>query len=153
MPVHLPDGRPLNLGVLICYDISFDGYVHDLAAGGADVIVVQSSNAMYQGTGQIEQQFAITRARAAELRREILVVTTSGISGFIGPGGEVLQRIPDSQPAHGVVALPIRVGATPVVLLAPIVEGVLVAGSLLGLLAAGWTMWRRRFGAKRGDCR
>ena len=31
--------------------------------------MVQSNNATYGGTGQIEQQFAITRARAMEIRR------------------------------------------------------------------------------------
>jgi hypothetical protein len=30
-------------------------------AGGAQVLMVQSNNATYGGTGQIEQQFAITR--------------------------------------------------------------------------------------------
>ena len=78
LPVTLPDGRSLTLGVLVCYDLVYDDFVHDIVTHGGQLLVVQSSNAMYQGTGQIEQQFAITRARALELRREILVVTTSG---------------------------------------------------------------------------
>ena len=45
--------------------------------------MVQSNNATYGGTGQIEQQFAITRARAMESRREIAVATTNSVSGFI----------------------------------------------------------------------
>ncbi|MDR1430731.1 MAG: apolipoprotein N-acyltransferase [Propionibacteriaceae bacterium] len=143
MSVSTATGRQLKLGVLICYDITFDSYVYDLVRGGAELIAVQSSNAMYQGTGQIEQQFAMTRARAAELRREILVTTTSGISGFIGPGGEVVQRIPDSQPAHGIVTMPLRTGETPVVFLAPVVELVVALGSLLGVLVVGWTTRRK----------
>ncbi|MEA5052906.1 MAG: apolipoprotein N-acyltransferase, partial [Propionicimonas sp.] len=109
--VTLPDGRPVTLGVLSCFDVAFDPVVHDLA--DAQLLIVQSSNAMYQGTTQIEQQFAITRARAAELRREILVVTTSGVSGVIDPYGAVTMRDTGPGPAYGVVELPLRVGTTP----------------------------------------
>src|SRR5699024_2716556 len=87
LPATLRDGRTAMLGVLICFDVAFDDVVYDLPGNDAQIIVVQSSNAMYQGSSQIEQQFAITRARAAELRREVLVVTTSGISGVIDPSG------------------------------------------------------------------
>ena len=54
--------------------------------------MVQSNNATYGGTGQIEQQFAITRARAMEARREIAVATTNSVSGFIDRDGRVVQR-------------------------------------------------------------
>ena len=55
-------------------------------------MVVQSNNATYGGTGQIEQQFAITRARAMEARREVAVATTNSVSGFIDRDGRVVQR-------------------------------------------------------------
>ncbi|MDR1852389.1 MAG: apolipoprotein N-acyltransferase [Propionibacteriaceae bacterium] len=125
------DGRELDLGILICYDVSFDSYVYDLGRYGADIAVVQSSNAMYQGTTQIEQQFAITRVRAAELRREILVVTTSGISGYIDSRGNVVEKITDSGGAHGVQTIPIRDSATPVLWLGPILE---IAVSVISVL-------------------
>lgn len=138
------------LGVLVCYDVSFDRYVDDVVLAGAEVLVVQSSNAMYQGTGQIDQQFAITRARAAELRREILVVTTSGVSGLIGPDGSVEFSVADPGPASGVVELPRRTGLTPAVFVAPALEAALSVLALLlvglGLLSAGRRLlpaWRR----------
>ena len=53
--------------------------------------MVQSNNATYGGTGQIEQQFAITRARAMESRREIAVATTNSVSGFIDRDGRVVD--------------------------------------------------------------
>lgn len=144
LDVELADGTPLQLGVLVCYDVIFDPYVHDVAE--ADVLIVQSSNAMYQGTAQIEQQFAITRARAAELRREILVVTTSGVSGLISPTGEVVWRETGPGSAHGVEELPTRSGTTPAVLLAGPMELVLTVGTLamLALLAAAGIRRRRR---------
>lgn len=131
LDVELADGSPLRLGVLVCYDVIFDPYVHDVAA--ADVLVVQSSNAMYQGTTQIEQQFAITRARAAELRREILVVTTSGVSGLISPTGDVVWRETGPGSAYGVEDLPTRSGTTPAAVLAWPAELVITIAALAGL--------------------
>ncbi len=96
MPVTLPDGRTTTLGIMVCYDLVYDDFAYDTVTHGGQVIVVQSSNAMYQGTGQIEQQFAITRARAMELRREILVVTTSGVSGLINADG--IDRLHRTRP-------------------------------------------------------
>jgi apolipoprotein N-acyltransferase len=135
---------------MVCYDVSFDHIVYDTVRYGGEVLVVQSSNAMYQGTGQIDQQFAITRARAAELRREVLVVTTSGVSGLIRADGSVDFLVADPGGASGVVELPRRTGLTPAVWVAPVLEGVLVLGALVlagigllprvrGFLAA----WRR----------
>lgn len=137
LPVTLPDGRPLSLGVLVCYDLAFDRFAYDTVTHGGQVLLVQSSNAMYQGTGQIEQQFAITRVRAAELRREILVVTTSGISGLITADGSVAFSVPDYTAASGVVELPIRQGTTPAARLATWLELAVVSGAALGLLWCG----------------
>ncbi len=140
LPVDLPGGT-VRLGTLICYEVAFDATVHDTVLGGAQVNVVQSSNAMYVGTAQVAQQFAITRARAAELRRDVLVVTTTGTSGLIRPDGGVAFTLPEFQAASGVVELPLRSGATPAVLYSGAVE---LAGVALSLLGLGWTGWRYR---------
>ncbi len=146
--VVLPDGGRLTVGVVICYEVIYPETVYE-AAREAQVMIVQSSNAMYQGTIQIDQQFAATRVRAAEMRREILVVTTSGISGLIGTRGEVVERVPDSVSASGVHAMPLRTGLTPAMTLARPLEGATAGlggvGVLLGLfstagLRAGGTM-------------
>lgn len=134
LSVSLPDGRNLKIGVLACYDVVFDDFAYDTVIHGAQVSVVQSSNAMYQGTGQIDQQFAITRVRARELQREQLVVTTSGISGLIRTDGSIDFVAPNYQTASGVVELPVREGTTPAVWLAGWLEFGLVLLGLGGLL-------------------
>lgn len=145
-----PEGDEFPLGLMICYDVSFDHIAYDTVRYGGELLVVQSSNAMYQGTGQIDQQFAITRARAAELRREILVVTTSGVSGLIRADGSVDFRIDTPSGASGVVELPRRTGLTPAVQVAPLLELALVLATVLlvgvGLAPAGrrfLAAWRR----------
>jgi apolipoprotein N-acyltransferase len=146
LPVTLPDGRAVNLGVAVCYDVAFDDVVYDLTRYGGQVIVVQSSNAMYQGTIQIEQQFAMTRVRAAELRRPILVVTTSGISGLIDAFGNVQWRVADRASAHGVAQLGIHTGTTPAVWLAGWLELVIAAAAAAAVGVAGGAWIRRRRG-------
>ena len=84
------DGRTIKVGDIICFELAYDSTIYSTLRGGAQVLVVQSNNATYGGTGQIEQQFAITRARAMESRREIAVATTNSVSGFIDADGRVV---------------------------------------------------------------
>lgn len=138
--VQLPD-RTVAVGDLICYEVAYDATVHDTVLGGAQINVVQSSNAMYVGTTQVPQQFAITRTRAAELRRDVLVVTTTGTSGLIRPDGSVAFTLPEFQPASGVVELPLRSGLTPAVWLSGWLE---LGGSLITVAALAVLVVRGR---------
>ncbi|MFZ0530343.1 MAG: apolipoprotein N-acyltransferase, partial [Propionicimonas sp.] len=131
LPVNAA-GVDVTLGVLVCYDLVFDDFVYDTVREGGQILLVQSSNAMYQGTGQIEQQFAITRVRARELRREMLVVTTSGLTGLINPDGSVAFTEPEHEAASGVVDLPVRDGVTPAAWLASWIEAGIVLAALVG---------------------
>ena len=140
LPVGLA-GRTADVGDLICYEVAFDSTVHDTVLAGAQLNVVQSSNAMYVGTAQVPQQFAITRTRAAELRREILVVTTTGTSGLIRPDGSVAFTLPEFEAASGVVQLPLRSGATPAVWLSGWLE---LAGFWITAAALVTVTWRDR---------
>lgn len=146
--VTLADGRPLEVGVVICYDLAFDRIVADTVTNGAQVLIVQSSNAMYQGTGQIDQQFAITRARAMELRRDILVVTTSGVSGLIRADGSVEFSTTDHTSASGVVTLQERSGLTPAAAWGGAIEAALVLATLAGL--GGVVIWGRMAALRKG---
>ena len=55
-------------------------------------MTVQTSNATFIHTSQIDQQFAISRLRAIELGRWVVVAATNGISGIIAPDGTVVDR-------------------------------------------------------------
>jgi len=139
LPTTLAGDRRLDLGVIVCYDLAFDGIIADTVTHGGQVLVVQSSNAMYQGTGQIDQQFAMTRVRAMELRREILVVTTSGVSGLIRPDGSVAFQTTDHHADSGVVQLPMRNNVTIAAVGARTIELVIITFGLLGFgLRAFW---------------
>jgi apolipoprotein N-acyltransferase len=81
---------PVTIGDVMCFEVAYDQLVHDVISGGGQVLVVQTNNATYTGTGQLEQQFAISRFRAIETGRSVVIAATNGISGIIAPDGTVL---------------------------------------------------------------
>ena len=52
----------------ICFDVAYDDGLYDQVDHGAQLVVVQTSNAMFIHTAQIEQQFEISRVRAHRAR-------------------------------------------------------------------------------------
>jgi len=83
---------PVKLGDVICFEVAYDGLVRNVIDDGGQMLVVQTNNATYTGTGQLEQQFAISRYRAIETGRTVVVAATNGISGIISPDGSVVVQ-------------------------------------------------------------
>jgi len=77
----------------ICFDVAYDDAISEQVRRGAQLLVVQTSNALFIHTGQIEQQFAISRLRALETGRTVVVAAVNGRSGVIGPDGDVVEAI------------------------------------------------------------
>ena len=84
-----------TIGDIICFEVAYDSLVRDVVDQGAQLIVVQTNNATYGGSAQLGQQFAMSRIRAAENGRTVLVAATSGISAIIDPDGSVAASIGD----------------------------------------------------------
>jgi hypothetical protein len=130
------DGRPIKIGDVICFELAYDQTIYRSLIGGSQILMVQSNNATYGGTGQIEQQFAITRARAMESRREIAVATTNSVSGFITRNGAVATRTQEFTAQSMVVEMPLRSALTPAIGVAPWLERGLALVAVLACLAA-----------------
>jgi apolipoprotein N-acyltransferase len=129
-------GRPIKVGDVICFELAYDQTIYSALRDGAQVMMVQSNNATYGGTGQIEQQFAITRARAMESRREIAVATTNSVSGFITRDGSVAIRTQEFTAQSMVVEMPLRSALTPAIIFAPWLERGLALVAVLACLVA-----------------
>jgi apolipoprotein N-acyltransferase len=138
-PGVIPAGDVV-LGDAICWDIAYDNQVRSNVQGGAQVLVVQTSNASFTGTYQPEQQFKISRLRAIETGRWVLVPSTNGISGIIDASGRVVARAPLREPATLAAAIPLAHGTTLGVLLGPWLEYLIAALGVVGIGLA----WRRR---------
>jgi apolipoprotein N-acyltransferase len=76
---------------IICYEIINDGIVREAASNSA-ALIVQTNSATFANTAESAQQLAITRIRAVEHSREILSVSTVGISAFIDNNGVVKSQ-------------------------------------------------------------
>jgi apolipoprotein N-acyltransferase len=81
-----------QVGDVICFEIAYDGLVSDVVDGGAGMIVVQTNNATFGFTAESEQQLAMSRLRAVEFGRTVVVAATSGISAVVAPDGSLVRR-------------------------------------------------------------
>jgi apolipoprotein N-acyltransferase len=129
---------------VICFDVAYDDAVRDAVAGGGELITVQTNNATYGRTAQVEQQFAISRLRAIEHGRTVLVAATSGISGVIAPDGSVVEQSPEFVAQVLVAEVPARTSQTLATRFGPTVSWVLTAVGAAAVLAGAWR--RRRAG-------
>jgi apolipoprotein N-acyltransferase len=135
---------PARAGVLMCFEVAYDGLLRALVHGGADVIVVPTNNATYTGTGQLEQQFAMSRLRAVETGRYLVVASTNGISGVIAPDGHVVARAPERRQVVLDRTISLISRTTPASDLGPWPERGLSAVSVLSVLAGCALGYRRR---------
>jgi apolipoprotein N-acyltransferase len=114
-----------------------------LQVGPARVLVVQTNNATYNRTGQPAQQLAMSRLRAVEHGRTVLVAATSGISAIVTPEGRVQARTGELTARTLVRAVPLRTGRTVADRLGGTLEWLLAAAGLTAALAGGLAGRRR----------
>ncbi|TCM40337.1 apolipoprotein N-acyltransferase [Kribbella sp. VKM Ac-2568] len=148
-PGKTPGVLPINgvtYGDVICFEVAYDGVVADVMKGGAQILVVQTNNATYGGTGQPEQQFAITRMRAIETGRTVLIASTSGISGVIQPDGKVEHKSSQFVPDVYVAQVPVRDAKTLATTLGGWPQWILTGLGIMGAVLALFARRRRRDG-------
>jgi apolipoprotein N-acyltransferase len=141
---------PVKIADAICFEVADDTVVRQAVTGGGRLLVVQTNNASYEHKGdsgyggETAQQLAISRLRAVESGRAVVVAATSGVSAIISPNGKVLARTGVFTPAVLDMRVPLRdpltiadrIGAWP--------EWILSAAALLTLLAAAWISRKRQ---------
>ncbi|MPQ99666.1 apolipoprotein N-acyltransferase [Modestobacter sp. I12A-02628] len=81
-----------QIGDVICFEVVYDGLVSDVVDAGAGMIVVQTNNATFGYTDESAQQLAMSRVRAVEYGRTVVVAATSGISAVVAPDGSVARQ-------------------------------------------------------------
>ncbi|NYH77119.1 apolipoprotein N-acyltransferase [Actinopolyspora biskrensis] len=137
---------PARLGVGICYDVAYDDVFRGAARSGANLFAVPTNNAWYGRSEMSYQQLAMSRLRAVEHGRSMLVAATSGVSAVVRPDGSVARRT-DLFTADTIVdEVPLRSSTTPAT---SIGEYVTWAVAALGVLAMVLSTLRGRR-ARRG---
>ena len=115
-PLRIAGARVVDA---ICFDVSYDDVIHGQVDHGGQLITVQTSNAMFINTAQIDQQFEISRLRAVETGRYVVVAAINGVSGIIAPDGDVVEAADPRTRAVLVGDVTLAEERTPAVVLGP----------------------------------
>jgi apolipoprotein N-acyltransferase len=133
------------LGVAICFEVAYDDVLNQATRLGAEVLTVPTNNAWFGRTEMSYQQEAMSRVRAVEHDRAVIISATTGVSAVIQPDGGVTRQtelytgdtLVATVPKRTTVTLATRIGAWP--------EGAMVAGGFAAMLwAIGLRVRRRR---------
>ncbi len=143
-PIRIAD---VSVADAICFDVAYDDGIGGQVARGAELVTVQTSNAMFSRTGQLAQQFEISRLRAQETGRWVVVAAINGISGIVRPDGVVVSSVPARDQEVLVETVGLSTTITPAVRLG-VWPGRLALGFLVLHTALVATTYRRR---RRGD--
>jgi len=85
-PLNTPLGK---IGVLICNESLRPFIARDLALKGAQYFITMSNDSWFEHTRMDFLHFYISRIRAIENRRSMIVNSNRGFSGSIKPSGEI----------------------------------------------------------------
>jgi apolipoprotein N-acyltransferase len=153
----LPGERPGNfdiagvpIGDVICFEVVYDQLVRDVVEGGAQVLVVQTNNATFGYTDETYQQQAMSRVRAVEHGRSVLISSTSGVSTVIGPDGTIESSIPLFTPGYLTPTVPLVAATTPGTVLGAPLEWLLALATPAALAYVVVVERRRRRAASSG---
>jgi apolipoprotein N-acyltransferase len=95
------EGRPLPIGVLVCFESAFPDMSRVDADKGAQLIVYQSATSTFQGTWGPDQHASLSAVRAAETGRPVVQAALTGDTVAFDARGRLLAWM--GQSSHGVV--------------------------------------------------
>jgi apolipoprotein N-acyltransferase len=88
---HLPDGSPLTVGVLICFESAFPDMARVDTDHGAQMIIYQTSDSTFQDTWALAQHASLGALRAAETGRPVVQAALTGDSAAFDDRGRLLS--------------------------------------------------------------
>src|SRR5205085_9033924 len=103
-------GKPLPIGVLICFESAFPDMSRVDTDKGAQLIVYQSATSTFQGTWGPDQHASLSAVRAAETGRPVVQAALTGVTAAFDARGRLLAWM--GQSSHGVVS--VRLGLPPI---------------------------------------
>jgi apolipoprotein N-acyltransferase len=98
-----PNGKPLTIGVLICFESAFPDMSRVETDQGAQVIVYQSATPTFQGTWGPDQHGSLGALRAAETGRPVVQAALTGDTVAFDARGRELAWL--GQDGSGVVTI------------------------------------------------
>ena len=127
----------IAVGLATCYEVAFDAAYRTSVRNGAQILATPTNNATFGFSDMTYQQLAMSRLRAIETDRAVVVAATSGVSAIVHPDGRVSQESGIFEQKYLIEELPLREGIKPAVKYGALLQAVAV---LIGLaaVAAAW---------------
>jgi apolipoprotein N-acyltransferase len=107
------DAGGLAVGPLVCFESAFPDLARNLAARGADLVVVQTADTTFQGSWGLDQHASLSAVRAVESGRPVLQAAISGTSAAFDARGRRLAWAPGDWRGAATVELPLSGERTP----------------------------------------
>jgi apolipoprotein N-acyltransferase len=101
-----------KVGFAICYEIAYDQISRGAVEHGAQLLAVPTDNAWFGYTEMTYQQLAMSRLRAVEHDRAVVVAASTGTSAIVRPNGTVVRQTALYTPAHLVASVPLKSDVT-----------------------------------------
>jgi apolipoprotein N-acyltransferase len=127
-----------SLGVMISYEVFFDGRARGAVRAGGAILIVPTNTASYRSAQVPTQEVAAARMRAWETGRWVLEVTPTGYTAVISPTGRVVQKTALGVQRLLTATVPREAGRTVYV---DIGDAPVALAALL-LLSVGWALSR-----------
>ena len=134
----IPGNNPNNISVnnavispVICFEIAWNDNIFKQIENGGQLISVHTNNATYAFSNQLEQQFMITRIRAMETGRDIVVTATTGVSAHINRYGEVVWSSKEFVPQSKIVNPSLYSDITPAVQYHNVIQQISLFGFII----------------------
>ena len=136
--------RGLIFGTTICYEVAFDYPARDAVLAGAQVLFTPTNNAWYGVSEMSYQQLAMSRLRAVEHGRAVVVPATSGVSAIVAPDGGVTRSTGLFTATSLVESVPLRQQTTLSDQLGAWTDTGVIGLAVAGVLAGGFVRLRTR---------
>jgi apolipoprotein N-acyltransferase len=137
----------LSVGPLVCFESAFPDLARNLAAGGAELVVVQTADTTFQGSWGLDQHASLSAVRAVESGRPVLQAALSGTSAAFDARGRRLAWAPGGWRGAAVVELPLSAERTPYVRagdVVPVACGLALVVGAMAMVVAARGRWLRR---------
>lgn len=134
------------VGVATCYEVSFDQAFRTAINNGAQILTTPTNNATFSDSDMTYQQLAMSRLRAIEADRAVVVAATSGVSAIVYPDGSVSQASGIFEPAYLEEELPLREGRTCAVRYGSLLQWLM---AIIGTVCALYAIYSARLSGRR----
>lgn len=97
-----------RFGVPICFEVIFPDLVRRMAGEGANMLITITNDAWFGDSAAPYQHFGMVVFRAVENHLAFARAANTGISGFIGPDGAILEATPVFTEQAKISTIPLR---------------------------------------------